>query len=56
MGSGPPPAEERCQQGTPADDHGASLGALGFDRDRAFAALLACPDAVAAAADRLLQG
>ena len=52
----PPPAEERFQQVQPSDDHVASLVSMGFDRDRAFAALLACHDDVAAAADRLLQG
>ena len=52
----PPPAEDRFQQVQPSDDHVASLVSMGFDRDRAFAALLACHDDVAAAADRLLQG
>jgi len=52
----PPPAEERFQQVQPSDDHVASLVSMGFDRDRAFAALLACHDNVEAAADRLLQG
>lgn len=51
-----PPAEERFQNVQPSDDHVASLVSMGFDRDRAFAALLACHDDVAAAADRLLQG
>jgi len=52
----PPPAEDRFQQVQPSDDHVASLVSMGFDRDRAFAALLACHDNVEAAADRLLQG
>ena len=46
----PPPAEDRFQQVQPSDDHVASLVSMGFDRDRAFAALLACHDDVAAAA------
>lgn len=49
-----PATEPRFEALEPSEAHVASLVAMGFDRDRAFAALLACNDNVERAADQLL--
>ena len=49
-----PATEPRFEALEPSEAHVESLVAMGFDRDRAFAALLACNDNVERAADQLL--
>ena len=55
-GGGAPEPPAVYETVTPSDEHVESLVAMGFDRDRAYAALLSVSDNLEAAANKLLSG